>query len=182
MNLPLSHRTLQGPTEDHDAQHRDSFKAAMRHLVGGVSIVSVAHEGELGGLTATSLTSLSAEPPSLIVCVKQSVSGLPLLRASGRFAVSILGHDHRDIADRFAGRDGSHGAARFVAAEWIGRPGYPPVLADALASFECEVEDLIDRFSHTIVIGRVTDSRAQGGDGALVYWRAAYDRVGAIEP
>ena len=52
------------------------------------------------------------------------------------------------------------------------------MLADALASFACEVEDVIERFSHAIVIGRVTASRARGGHGALVYWRAAYARVG----
>ena len=150
---------------------------ALRPLVGGVSIVTVGSGDERGGLTATSVTSLSADPPSLIVCVKQSASGMPLIRSSGRFAVSILGHSHEAIADRFAGRDGSKGADRFAGAEWIGRPGFPPVLAEALASFECEVEDMIDRFSHTIVIGRVTETRAFGGDGALVYWRAAYGRL-----
>jgi flavin reductase (DIM6/NTAB) family NADH-FMN oxidoreductase RutF len=177
MNAPLPTGTLQGgaplPGVDPDA-----FRAAMRHLVGGVSIITVGSGAARSGLTATSVTSLSADPPSLIVCVRRSASGMPLLKSHGRFGVSILGHDHQDIADRFAGRNGSQGADRFAAGDWIGRPGYPPVLANALASFECEVEDMIDKFSHTIVIGRVTESRAFGGDGALVYWRAAYGRVG----
>ncbi len=155
---------------------RDAFRAAMRHLVGGVSIVTVASGTERGGLAATSLTSLSADPPSLIVCVKRSASAMPLLRATGRFGVSVLGHDHEHVADRFSGRDGSQGADRFAGAEWIEADG-TLVLADALASFACEVEDVIERFSHAIVIGRVTASRALGGDGALVYWRAAYARV-----
>jgi flavin reductase (DIM6/NTAB) family NADH-FMN oxidoreductase RutF len=178
MNAPLPTGTLRDSAALPDAADPDAFRSAMRHLVGGVSIITVGSGAERGGLTATSVTSLSAEPPSLIVCVKQSASGMPLLKSHGRFGVSILGHDHQTIADRFAGRDGSKGADRFAGGDWIGRPGYPPVLADALASFECEVEDLIDRFSHTIVIGRVTESRAFGGNGALVYWRAAYGRVG----
>lgn len=161
---------------------QDAFKAAMRHLVGGVSIVTLA-SGELrGGLTATSMTSLSDSPPSLIVCINQSSSSLRLLRETGRFAVSVLGHGHKAIADRFAGRDGSPRSERFALGEWIGKPGCPPVLADALASFECAVDETIDRFSHTVVIARVTESRAVGGDGALVYWRAAYDTLGALAP
>lgn len=162
----------------------DAFKAAMRHLAGGVSIVTVADGEERGGLTATSMVSLSADPPSLLVAVASGASSLPLMRRSGRFAVSILGHRHGFVADRFAGRDGRRGAARFEGAEWIGKPGSPLVLADALASFECELDEMMDRFSHTIIIGRVTESRvpAADGSGALVYWRAAYDRVGALEP
>ena len=169
----------QAPATDGEA----AFKAAMRHLAGGVCIVTVAEDDELGGLTATSLVSLSAEPPSLLLSVKQNASSLPLMRSSGRFAVSLLGHDHQALADRFSGRDGSRGAARFDGADWLGRPGYPPVLADALASFECEVEEMIDRFSHTIIIGRVTESRVPSttGNGALVYWRAAYDSLGILK-
>lgn len=178
MNLPSP-----APATGLDDDGRQAaFKEAMRHLVGGVSIVSVALGEERGGLAATSVTSLSAEPPSLIVCVKQSASVMPLLRRAGRFGVSVLGHDQQHIADRFAGRGGAKGADRFAGAEWIGRAGYPPVIADALASFECEVDEMLDRFSHTIVIGRVTESRATGGDGALVYWRASYDRVGLLRP
>lgn len=158
---------------------REAFKEAMRHLVGGVSIVTVASGKRRGGLTATSMTSLSADPPSLIVCIKQGSSGIALLRESGRFGVSILGEGHSSIADTFAGRDGRRGAERYHGAEWIETPDAPPVLADALASFDCTVENMIDQFSHTIVIGRVTASRARGGDGALVYWRAAYGRLGA---
>ncbi len=181
MNAPLPRASVDGsvPATENEA----AFKAAMRHLVGGVSVVTVAADHEKSGLTATSLVSLSAEPPSLLVSVKQGASSLRLMRRSGRFAVSVLGHEHQAVADRFAGRGGLKGAERFDGADWIGRPGYPTVLADALASFECEVEEMMDRFSHTIIIGRVTESRVPSGDGAgaLVYWRAAYDTVGILK-
>ncbi len=179
MNAPFPVVSLNG-----SGPAPDAFKAAMRHLVGGVSVVTVADGDDKGGLTATSMVSLSADPPSLLVNVAQGASSLPLMRRSGRFAVSILGHRHRAIADRFAGRDGMRGAARFEGARWIGRSGYPLVLADALASFECEVEEMLDRFSHTIIIGRVLESRApaEDGSGALVYWRASYDGIGVLEP
>ena len=176
MNAPFAQTGRSGSAAD-------AFKAAMRHLAGGVSIVTVAAGEEKGGLTATSMVSLSAEPPSLLVAVASNASSLPLMRRSGRFAVSVLGHRHGFIADRFAGRDGRRGAARFEGADWIGRPGHPAVLADALASFECELDEMMERFSHTIIIGKVTESRvpAEDGSGALVYWRAAYDRVGVLD-
>jgi flavin reductase (DIM6/NTAB) family NADH-FMN oxidoreductase RutF len=177
MNAPLSRAGHAVDVTSHGAGLA-AFKSAMRQLAGGVSIITTGEGDERGGLTATSVTSLSAEPPSLIVSVKQDASGLPMLIGSGRFAVSVLAHDHQHIADRFAGRDGSKGPERFAGGLWLARDGYPPVLADALASFECEVEDLIERFSHTIVIGRVTHSHTLGGEAALVYWRAAYGRLG----
>ena len=182
MNAPFPRRGRPGAGPEDAAA--DAFKAAMRHLAGGVSIVTVADGEEKGGLTATSMVSLSAEPPSLLVAVASGASSLPLMRRSGRFAVSVLGHRHKFIADRFAGRDGRRGAARFEGADWIGRPGFPSVLADALASFECELDEMMDRFSHTIIIGRVTESRVPAGNGsdALVYWHAAYDRIGVLEP
>ncbi len=179
MNAPLSLAASVQPGPTGPADPRDAFKSAMRHLAGGVTVVTVAYEGQLGGLAATAVTSLSVEPPSLLVCVKQNTSAMPLLLASGCFAVSILGHAHQPIADRFSGRDGSRGAERFRDAIWVETPGRPPVLADALASFECEVEEVIERFSHAIIIGRVSASRAIGGDGALVYWRAAYAKLAA---
>ena len=181
MNVPPSLARVVSHVSSTDRE--TAFKAAMRHLAGGVSIVTVADGGELGGLTATSLVSLSADPPSLLLSVKQNASSLPLMRRSGRFAVSILGHEHQALADRFSGREGLRGAARFDGAEWLGRAGFPPVLADALASFECEVLEMMDRFSHTIVIGRVMEScvPSASGDGALVYWRAAYDTLGIIK-
>lgn len=163
------------------AEAASAFKDAMRHLAGGVSVITAAHGGEKGGLTATSLISLSAEPPSLLVSVNQGASSLDLVRKSGRFAVSLLGHDHSEIADRFAGRSGVRGAMRFEGADWIGQPGMPPVLDGAVASFECQVAEMLDRFSHTIIIGLVTQSRVREHDsGALVYWRTTYDRLGLL--
>lgn len=183
MNGPTTPaRTDAGDGPEAPAGAADAFKDAMRHLAGGVCIITAAHGRERSGLTVTSLVSLSAEPPSVIVSINRNASTLPLLRRSGRFAASLLGQGHSDIADRFAGRAGVRGAARFAGAEWIGRPDHPPVLADALASFECEVAETMDRFSHTIVIGLVTASRTRSeSGGALVYWRAAYDQLGRLK-
>src|SRR5690625_433662 len=79
------------------------YKQAMRHLAGAVSVITVTHEGERGGLTATSVASVAAEPAELLVCVNQSTDTWGLLERSGHFAVNVLTVDQVDVAERFAG-------------------------------------------------------------------------------
>ena len=160
-----------------DQAARAAFTNGMRHLLGAVSVVTASVGPERNGLTATSVTSLSADPPSLIVCVKQSASGLPLIRRAQRFGVNVLGHSHRAVADRFAGRFGHKGEDRFAEGDWLWRSGQAPLLKDALVSFACELEEVIERFSHAILVGRVVETSASFHDHALTYWRGDYGRM-----
>ena len=157
---------------------KDGFRAAMRELAGAVSVISCGQGEGRAGFTATSVSSLSLDPPSLIVCVNRSSSSWPTLAAAKSFGVNILSSAHRELAHRFAGGDGAEGAQRFAGADWMTLRTGAPLLADALASFDCAVEEIIERHSHAIVIGRVEALRRQGGGGALVYWRGAYDQLG----
>lgn len=156
----------------------DEFRVAMRELAGAVSVISCGEGERRTGFTATSVTSLCLEPPTLIVCVNRSSSSWPVLRDSRRFGVNILSASHRDVAHRFAGASGAEGPARYDAGDWITRSSRAPLLRDALAAFECRVEDTIERGSHAILIGRVEAVRRGEGGGALVYWRGGYDQLG----
>ena len=129
-------------------------------------------------MTATSVSSLSADPPTLIVCVNRSASIYPSLAHGQLFAVNVLAAEQSDIANHFAGRTGVNGADRFQAGAWRSRAGGPPLLRDAAAVFECEVEDLLERHTHAIMIGRVVESFSAARSAALVYWRGDYDRLG----
>jgi flavin reductase (DIM6/NTAB) family NADH-FMN oxidoreductase RutF len=157
---------------------RDGFRSAMRELAGGVSAISCRHGGQLAGFAATSVSSLSVDPPSLIVCVNRSSSSWPTLAAAKCFGVNILSSTHHELAHRFSGAGGAEGAQRFEEANWISLRTGAPLLEDALASFDCAVSEIIERYSHAIVIGRVEAVRRHGGRGALVYWRGAYDQLG----
>lgn len=157
---------------------RLGFKTGMRHLVGAVSVITASVGSERNGLTATSVTSLSAEPPSLIVCVKRSASGLSLIRQANRFGVNVLGSGQTSIADRFAGRSGCKGAERFVEGVWTRDSNRPPMLTDALVSFDCDLDEVIERFSHAILVGRVLGTYASLQEHALTYWRGEYGSVG----
>ena len=156
----------------------ESFRLAMRQLATGVSVITHGAGDHRTGFTATSVSSLSADPPTLIVCVNRAASLFAQLSAGDLFGVSVLNARHAEIADGFAGRAGVSGAERFHQGRWTTTPDGVSLLADAIALFECRVEDVIERHSHAILIGRVRLASPRPAGGALLYWRGAYDSIG----
>jgi flavin reductase (DIM6/NTAB) family NADH-FMN oxidoreductase RutF len=150
------------------------FRAAMRRLAGGVSVITAGAGSEISGMTVTSVSSLSVDPPSLVVSINRASSSWPLLKRHRYFGVNVLGADQVDIAERFTGKDGLKGAERFAGAEWIERGSGARLLAGALAAIECEAEDIIERHSHAVVIGRVLHVELAPDDAALAYWQGDY--------
>ena len=158
---------------DHKASP-DDFRTAMRQLTGGVSIITTGQGRNISGMTVTSVASLSVDPPALIVSVNRAASSWPLLKRYGSFGVNILTSDQLDIAERFTGKDGLKGADRFAGAEWSTRASGVPLLVSALAAIDCEVEEIVERHSHAIIIGRVLDATVSARSAALAYWRGQY--------
>ena len=150
------------------------FRNAMRQLTGGVSVITAGRGRDISGMTVTSVSSLSVDPPSLIVSLNRESSSWPLVKRYGFFGVNILTSDQIDIAERFTGKGGLKGADRFHGARWITRASGAPLLAEALAAIDCEVEDVIERHSHAIVIGRVLDVAVSARTAALAYWQGRY--------
>jgi flavin reductase (DIM6/NTAB) family NADH-FMN oxidoreductase RutF len=154
------------------------FRAAMRQLASGVSVITHGVGAESAGLTATSVSSLSAEPPSLVVCVNRAASSYSGLVRGAPFGVSVLGADQQEISDRFAGRTDLKGVERFRDGRWFVTPSGVRLLGGSAAAFECEVEEILERHTHAIIVGGVRRAVASPVGGALVYWRGAYDRLG----
>jgi len=150
------------------------FRNAMRQLTGGVSVITAGKGRDISGMTVTSVSSLSVDPPSLIVSLNRESSSWPLVKRYGFFGVNILTSDQVDIAERFTGKGGLKGADRFAGAPWTTRASGVPLLADALAAIDCEVEDIVERLSHAIVIGRVLDVAVSARTAALAYWQGRY--------
>lgn len=115
------------------------FRGAMRHLAGGVSVVTAGRGRDITGMTVTSVTSLSVDPPTLIVSINRDASSFPLIQRLGTFCVNVLNADQLDIAERFAGKGGLKGAARFAGSDWSSSLSGAPLLVDALAALDCEV-------------------------------------------
>jgi flavin reductase (DIM6/NTAB) family NADH-FMN oxidoreductase RutF len=150
------------------------FRSAMRQLTGGVSVITAGRGRDISGMTVTSVSSLSVDPQALIVSINREASSWPLVRRYGFFGVNILTSDQIDIAERFTGRGGLKGADRFAGAHWMTRASGVPLLIDALAAIDCEVEDVVERHSHAIVIGRVLDVAVSARTAALAYWQGRY--------
>jgi flavin reductase (DIM6/NTAB) family NADH-FMN oxidoreductase RutF len=148
----------------------EAFRLAMRELVSGVAIVAAGQGAARNGCTATSLCSLSLEPPSLIVCLTRDSATLKTIRHEGVFGISLLAEAHASLADRFAGRSGLRGAARFEGCDVATLSTGAPLLQGAVAMIDCEVEETIERHTHAIVIGRVVAAKATGGR-PLLHWR-----------
>ncbi|UPJ43408.1 flavin reductase family protein [Bradyrhizobium sp. 40] len=153
------------------------FRGAMRHLTGGVSVITAGRGKDITGMTVTSVSSFSVDPPTLIVSINRDASSFPLIRRHGAFGVNILAADQLDIAERFAGKGGLKGADRFAGARWMTAVSGVPLLVGALSAVDCEVEEIFERHSHGIVIGRVRDVRNSTRNAALAYWHGQYVAV-----
>lgn len=150
------------------------FRDAMRAFVGNCSILTVGDGDEASGLVVTSAISLSADPPLLLACVNRTASAHPLLVKYSRFGWSSLGAGHQAVAERFSGFGGVKGAARYDGSEWETAVTGARLLKGAPAAFDCTVEEMIDRATHSILIGRVRAIRTSPNSGALIYWNGGY--------
>ena len=161
---------------DRRLRHADSaaFRHAMRAFSSGVAIIACGEGESRLGCTVTSLTSLSLAPPTLIVCLARSSSTLAGLRLAGAFSISLLSARHQALAHRFSGHSGVHGLRRFDSAQWVMLSTGAPVLADAIAAFDCLVEEVIERHSHAIVLGAVMSLKEGLDEPVLARRRGEY--------
>lgn len=157
------------------------FKEGMRRLALPTALVTTAHEGERGGLTVSSLCSVSTEPPRILVCVNTGAGAYPLLRASRVLAVNVLGEEHDALCMRFASGETCRGEARFAAGDWAEGSSGAPLLGDALVSFDCEVVEIHESATHAIVIADVIGVAGDPSAMPLLYRDGAFARVARRE-
>jgi len=161
----------------------EDFRRVLGHWATGVTVVTTWDaDGHPAGLTASSVTSVSLDPPLVLVCVAHTSQSYPAFQSHGKFAINVLHTDHEQIARRFASSVG--GPEKF---ESIGyRPGALglPILKDALAELECTIVHAYPAGDHTIFVGRVevADSRGDTGLEPLLYYRGRFNRLHPGEP
>lgn len=160
---------MDAPSDFDPRALRDAFGA----FATGVTVVTgVDADGNRVGLTANSFTSVSLDPPLLLVCPARTASALPVLQVSARFAVNVLTLDQQAIAERFTKRN----IDRFADADWTDWHGLP-VLGGTCASFVCDLHAELDGGDHAILVGRVTALRIDHEAEPLLYVRGRYRRV-----
>ena len=122
-----------------NSNNSDNFRSAMRHLASGVCVITTGQREHRTGLIATSVSSLTVEPPSLVVCINLASTTLKAMRKNRVFGVNFLSATHRDVATRFSGGRDVPGPARYQGSEWITLRTGVSLLADALAAFQCTI-------------------------------------------
>ncbi len=152
------------------------FRSIMRRLAGGVSIITAGQGDDITGMTVTSLTSLSATPPRLLVSIDRKASSFALIQLYRSFGVNILGSDQQELAGRFS-NSGLKGKQRFDGAAWSAGSSGVPLLEHSLATVECRVEEIIERHSHGIIVGSLLSFDLSHRLSGLVYWNGQYIEI-----
>lgn len=156
------------------ADHRANFIAQMRVVPGPVALICSANGKERTGMAATAWNSLCAEPPMLLVCVNRQASANEMIVSSGRFSVNLLSANDIETVAIFSAQRGLSGAARFLDGRWDEGKLGQPILKDAVAVFECELEARHSHGTHDIFIGRVRHMMRTGNAEPLLYMDGGY--------
>jgi flavin reductase (DIM6/NTAB) family NADH-FMN oxidoreductase RutF len=151
---------------------------ALRQLPRAVSVVTFQRGADWFGVTATSLSSLSIEPPTLLLSFDCAARLSPVAGPQAPFGVSVLAASHAEIADRFGRGALVEASLDDFDGSWVTAASGVALRSDAAAALECEAEEIIDRHGRAIVIGRIRNVFKIGGSGALVYWRGVYNSIG----
>lgn len=144
----------------------------MRQVPAAVAVVATAVRGIRHGFTATAVAPVSAEPPQVLVCVNAHSRSSRSIWKAGGFGVSYLTAGHAAIAEAFAA-PAADPEDRFRYGTWNQTPSGTPLLADAVAAFECTVVTKVRSETHVIFIGEVTHVRWRE-DKSLVYKRRSF--------
>ncbi|RZS90058.1 flavin reductase (DIM6/NTAB) family NADH-FMN oxidoreductase RutF [Motilibacter rhizosphaerae] len=153
----------------------EDFRAAFRRHPAGVVVVTADAGAGPAGLTATSLVSVSLDPPMVSLAIAESASAWPALSRAGSFVVNLLGQDHPELAQHFATR----GIDRFAPpTRWVRLTTGEPALLDAASWLRCATDERVRVGDHWLVLGRVTAARVDPEAAPLVYHDRRYHGLG----
>jgi flavin reductase (DIM6/NTAB) family NADH-FMN oxidoreductase RutF len=155
---------------------QERFKDSMAAVPTGVAVVSTGVAGRFRALAASSFTSVSLEPPLVLVCLDSLTQTRDAVEESGAFNLSVLERGQEFLAERFAGR------APLVDQSWrdvphrLGSNGLP-IVEGCVAWFECRLRQLYEAGDHDIALGEVIDAGRAPGE-PLILWDRAFWRLG----
>ncbi|HEY8868787.1 MAG TPA: flavin reductase family protein [Candidatus Limnocylindrales bacterium] len=151
------------------------FRAILGHFATGVTVVTTLEGDRPSGITVNALSSVSLEPPLVMIALDRRRFITPTVRRVGRFAVNVLAEDQHPLSDCFAGAEVTPGREAFCGATWNRGPTGLPLLDGALANLECTVVQTFSAGDHDLFIGRVDTLAATGrAAGPLLFYRREY--------
>lgn len=147
------------------------FKAAMRQLAATVTLVTTFEDNGPHGMTATAVSSLSADPPSVLVCINRAARMHGPTSRSRHFCLNLLAAGQLDLCEAFGAR---RGLDRFAVGEWREGPHRLPWLNGNAATLFCAVDEALNYGTHTIFIGRIEQVDVDRDARPLVYQDGAF--------
>ncbi len=162
-----------------DAISSDTFRRVMGHFVTGVTVVTALDGERPFGITVNALSSVSLDPPLVMVALDRRRFLTPIVRAAGRYAVNILSEEQQDLSDCFAGAPVEPGREDFCGAAWHPGDTGLPLLDGAIATLECSVVQTFSAGDHDLFIGRVDtlSNEPRHHPMPLLYYRRNYLRI-----
>jgi flavin reductase (DIM6/NTAB) family NADH-FMN oxidoreductase RutF len=146
-------------------------KLALRRLASSVSVVTCRHNTRNYAMTATSVSALSMEPPSMLVCVNRSATFHAALSQANEFGINVLSRAHVVISKLCSGEASAE--SRFNVGDWDTR-AVAPVLIDAQAAITCRKDKQLEYGTHTIFMGRIISISMNGDVDPLIYVDGQY--------
>jgi|SRR5215218_3842240 len=151
----------------------DEFRSALSRFASGVTVVTTKDAaGRLHGITVSAFSSVSLDPPLILICIERSAGSHHVFQESGVFVVNILSSEQQELSDRFA----SQLPERFDGVDMALNIDGIPVLANCLANLECRVKLTADGGDHSIFVGEVETASVYEGD-PLIYFRSDYRTI-----
>ncbi|MFC0338354.1 flavin reductase [Kushneria avicenniae] len=152
-----------------------AFRDAMSHLAAAVNVVTTDGPGGRAGFTASAVCSVTDDPPTLLVCINRSASAYPAFADNATLCVNVLSAAHQEVSNTFGGKTPM--AMRFEHAEWTTRETGAPVLADALAHFECRVSQRLPVGTHEIMLCEIVSMATHDAPECLLYFNRQYHQL-----
>ncbi|MBT9385989.1 flavin reductase [Pseudooceanicola sp. CBS1P-1] len=146
----------------------DQFREGMSRLAGAVNIVTTDGPAGRAGFTASAVCSVTAEPPTLLVCVNRSGSVAETFAGNDALCVNTVGPEHQELAMLFGGKTPME--ERFARADWHAAATGAPALDGAVVSFDCEVTQRLDVGTHTVLFAEIVGVVTTPGASASAYW------------
>lgn len=153
------------------------FRKIMRSPISSVAIVATGAMGNRAGCTVTAVCSLSDSPPSLLVCLNRQTTARAAVIEAGSFTVNYLAEGQQEEADCLAGRNGLRGHEKFGHERWRNGPDELPCLVEALAVVVCDIEDVMEFGSHTIICATIREAVTNENVRPLLYGQGQYRKA-----
>ena len=156
----------------------EQFKLGMRSLAGAVTIVASANSGHRYGMTATAVCSVTADPPTVLVCINKSTATHDAIAKSGMYSVNVLRAEDSGLSSAFSGMQS--GESRFKSRDWTRLATGSPVLIDALVAFDCRVVKKTVHGTHSIFFGEVEQVLFGKKGKPLLYADGQYAKLASL--